>query len=278
MLTEKQIENRKKGIGASEAAIVLGLNPNVSPYQLWLVKTGRAEPEDLSQLPQVYWGSILEEPIAQEYAKRNDCKVRRVTNTLFHKEHSFMLCHLDRKVEGLPELLECKFAMFARDDWGPAGSDIVPLPYIVQVQYQLAITGYEKGTLAVNIGGCDYREYYFTPDKELITKIIEEVTEFWKCVETDTPPPLRDSKDAALAYPLNQGNLVPAEKEIIKAVDEYNQVKVMESEIKEKKEALKDKLTLFIKDADGIRTDSSVLATWKVDKRGVRTLRVMEPK
>ena len=278
MLTEQNIANRKKGIGASEAGIVLGLNEHVSPYQLWLVKTGRAEPTDLSEVPIVYWGSVHEEPIAQHYAKVTGCKVRRVTNTLFHKEHPFMLCHLDRKIEGQSKVLECKFAMFARDDWGQSGSDVVPLPYIVQVQHQLAVTGYEEADLAVLIGGYDFRVYHFKRDEELIAKIIEDVTEFWNCVQNDTPPPLRDSRDAKLAYPFNQGNLIPAEKEIIDAVEQYNATLTQEGMIKEKKEQLKDKLTLFIKDADGIRTDTQVLATWKARKDGVRVLKVMEPR
>ncbi len=278
MLNEKNIENRKKGIGASEAAIVMGLNANVSPYQLWRIKTGKAEPEDLSDVPIVYWGSMHEEPIAQHYAKTMGVKVRRVTNTLFHKEHPFMLCHLDRKIENQSKVLECKFAMFARDDWGPSGSDIVPMPYIVQVQHQLAVTGYEDADLAVLIGGYDFRVYHFKRDEELIARIIADVSEFWKCVETDTPPPLRDMVDAKLAYPFNQGNMIPAEKDIIEAVVKYNEVLAQKSVLDDKQSELKDKLTLFIKTADGIRTDTQVLATWKANKNGVRTLKVMEPK
>jgi putative phage-type endonuclease len=276
MLNEKQIANRKKGIGASEAGIVMGLNANVSPYQLWLIKTGRAEPDDLSEIPQVYWGSVHEAEIANHYAKIMNCKVRRVTNTLFHKEHSFMLCHLDRKIENMSKVLECKFAMFARDDWGLSGTDIVPLPYIVQVQYQLAVTGYAEADLAVLIGGYDFRVYHFKRDEELIAKIIEEVSAFWKCVETDTPPELRDRTDAALAYPFNNTNLKEAEPEVVKVVEEFREVRAKAKELEEKRDKLSDMLTLFIQDAEGIRTDKEVLATWKLTARGSRTLKVME--
>lgn len=277
MLTEKNKENRKKGIGASEAAIVMGLNPNISPYQLWLEKTGRAEHPDLSDVPQVYWGNILEDIIAQEYEKRNNCKVRRVTNTLFHKEFPFMLCHLDRKIEGLSKALECKFAMaWSQSEWGKSGTDEVPLPYIVQVQYQMAVTDYQEGDLAVNIGGCDYRQYSFKRDEELIKKIMADVSEFWECVIKDSPPPLRDWNDAVLAYPFSNGNLIEAEDEIVKTVDDYRnintQIKLLDSE----KQKMKTKLTLFMKDAEGIRSRNEVLATWKTDTRGVRTLRIKE--
>lgn len=276
MLTEKNLENRKKGIGASEAGIVLGLNPHISPFQLWQVKTGRAKPEDLTDVPQVYWGTVHEEAIAQHYAKITNCKVRRVTNTLFHKEHKFMLCHLDRKIEGMSKVLECKFAMFARDDWGQSGSDIVPLHYIVQVQYQLAVTGYQEADLAVLIGGWDFRVYHFKRDEQLIAKIIEEVSAFWKCVESDTPPALRDRVDAELAYPFTNGKLKEAEPEVVQVVEEFRKVRAEVKELTKKRETLEDKLTLFMQEAEGIRTQTEVLATWKPTARGTRTLKVTE--
>jgi putative phage-type endonuclease len=276
MLTDKQKAARKKGIGASESAIVMGLNPNISPYQLWRIKTGRDEAQDLSNVPQVYWGSMHEENIANHYAKIMECEVKEVPETLYHKEHPFILCHLDREVIGQSKILECKFAMFARDDWGQSGSDIVPLTYIIQVQHQLAVTGYEKGDLAVLIGGYDYRIYNFERDEQLIKKIIEEITEFWKCVENDTPPPLRDRIDAALQYSNPNGNLIDAAPEIIDVVDKFIEVRSKTKELEEEKEKLSNILTLFIKDADGIKTENGVLATWKKTVKGNRVLKVME--
>jgi len=278
MLTEKQLENRKKGIGASEAGIVMGLNKFISPYQLWMIKTGKMQQEDISDLPQVYWGSIHEEPIAQHYAKIMNCKVHRVNDTLFHKEYPFILCHLDRKISNVSKILECKFAMFARDDWGQSGSDIVPLTYIVQVQHQLAVTGYEEADLAVLIGGWDFRVYHFKRDEQLINKIIEELSAFWKCVETDTPPPMRDRTDVELAYPFTNGNLVEAEPNVIYTVEQIRELKTKEKELADQKEKLNNVLTLFMKDAEGIRTDKEVLATWKPNAKGSRVLRIMEPR
>ena len=38
---EQWLENRKGGIGSSEVATIVGLNPYETPYQLWLRKTGQ---------------------------------------------------------------------------------------------------------------------------------------------------------------------------------------------------------------------------------------------
>lgn len=276
MLTEKNIQNRKKGIGASEAGIVMGLNQHISPYHLWLIKTGQKEPDDISELPQVYWGNLHEEAIANEYEKIMNCKVRRVTNTLYHKKYPFMLCHLDRKIEGAPKVLECKFAMFARDEWGPAGSDIVPMPYIVQVQYQLAVTGYEEADLAVLIGGCDFRVYHFRREEKLIEKITEKVSEFWKCVETKTPPPLRDRYDVELAYPFSINEVKEAAPDVLSVVDKFCEIRAKTKELEKEKEKLTDALTLFMKDSEGLSAGGKIIATWKANSKGTRVLRVLE--
>ena len=43
---DKWLEMRNKGIGGSEAAVIVGMNRWKSPFQLWLEKTGEVEPED----------------------------------------------------------------------------------------------------------------------------------------------------------------------------------------------------------------------------------------
>jgi len=152
----------------------------------------------------------------------------------------------------------------------------VPLSYIVQVQYQLAITGYQEATLAVNIGGCDYREYYFKRDEQIINKIIQEVSAFWKCVETDTPPELRDRTDAELAYPFTNGNLKEADSDTLKVHEQFCEKRAAIKKLEEEKEQLADVLALTIKEAEGLRTDTEVLVSYKPNAKGTRVLRVME--
>lgn len=66
LLTVAEMQNkqnwlniRKIGIGGSEAAAALGLNPWKSQFQLWLEKTGVVEAEDLTNNEFVYWGRCL---------------------------------------------------------------------------------------------------------------------------------------------------------------------------------------------------------------------------
>ncbi len=67
--------DRLTGIGGSDLAAILGLSKWRSPYQVWLEKTGRSQP-DLSTLP-MRWGTYAEEFVAREYAERTGRGVQR---------------------------------------------------------------------------------------------------------------------------------------------------------------------------------------------------------
>lgn len=46
MSHQEWLEDRRKGIGGSDVATILGLNQYKSAYQLWLEKTGQVELKD----------------------------------------------------------------------------------------------------------------------------------------------------------------------------------------------------------------------------------------
>ena len=79
---------RKGGIGSSDAAAAVGLNPYKSQLELWLEKTGRdgslpkLDPHD-EESP-AYWGNILEPIVAAHYTKRSGYRVRRINAVLQH--------------------------------------------------------------------------------------------------------------------------------------------------------------------------------------------------
>ncbi len=71
------LETRNSGIGGSDAGAIMGMNPWKSKYQLWLEKTGQAEPEDLSGKESVYWGTVLETAVADRFSELTGKKLRR---------------------------------------------------------------------------------------------------------------------------------------------------------------------------------------------------------
>ncbi|MBK1653058.1 YqaJ viral recombinase family protein, partial [Halorhodospira halochloris] len=146
---------RRGGIGASEAAAVIGMHPYSSPLEVWLDKSGRQVEQSAESVdPQnpAWWGQLLEPTVADAYAQVTGRKVRRVNAILQHPEHPWMLCNLDREVVGDPDIqiLEIKTTgvMEARR-WRNG----VPQHVQLQVQHQLAVTGQRAADVAVLIGG-----------------------------------------------------------------------------------------------------------------------------
>ena len=107
MLTEQQLENRRRGIGGSDAPVIVGVTNWKQPLQLYYEKRGEAEFEGPSG-EHIDFGNLLEETIANEAARRLGVKVRRANKTRYHRERPWMLCHLDRDIVGQPWIMECK--------------------------------------------------------------------------------------------------------------------------------------------------------------------------
>jgi putative phage-type endonuclease len=212
---------RKQGIGSSDAAAAVGLNPYQSMLELWMVKTGRdssmPKPERDDESSPMYWGKILEPIVAQHYSKHTGHKVRRINAVLQHPDpdKAWMLANLDYAVvahldDGKSvQILECKTA-------GEHGVKLwkhgVPEYIQCQVQHQLAVTGKQAADVCVLVCGQEIRIYRIERDDELIDKLIQLEHKFWHYVETDTAPPADGSESAAQAlqylYPRDTGETI----------------------------------------------------------------------
>ena len=193
---ERWLAVRSKGIGGSDAAVILGLNDYKSPYELWLEKTGQAEPEDLSGNQRVYWGTKNEANIAEWFTETTGKKVRRL-GTLQRKEHPFMLANVDRMVIGEDAGLEIKTAGVSQArKWK---DDEVPDAYYCQCLHYMAVTGAPYWYIAVLIGGNEASYKRIERNEGDIKTLIDAEKEFWNLVETNTPPPVDGSPSCSHA-------------------------------------------------------------------------------
>src|SRR5450830_664823 len=182
---------RKGGIGSSDAAAAVGLNPYKSQLELWMEKTGRdanlpkIDPQDQSS--PMYWGSLLESIVAAHYTMRSGHKVRRINAVLQHPTEPWMLANLDREVIGTSEvqILECKTAGINGARLWKEG---VPEYIQLQVMHQLAVTGKQTADVAVLICGQDLQIHRIERDEGMIVRLIALERQFWRFVETDTAP------------------------------------------------------------------------------------------
>lgn len=205
---EEWLQIRSTGIGSSDAAAAIGLSSYKCSLSLWLEKTGRQSPEDLSEKEAVVWGTVMEPVLAKMYAERTGRKVRRVNAVLQHPEHPFMLANLDREVitESGTGILEIKTAGFySAQQW----EDGVPVAYQCQVLHQLAVTGHVWADVAVLIAGQEFRIYRIERDDDKIADLIQREAQFWSWVANDQQPDPDGSYDAQQAllslFPTDNG-------------------------------------------------------------------------
>ncbi|MGU5582551.1 YqaJ viral recombinase family nuclease [Aeromonas hydrophila] len=268
---EQWLDIRQLGIGSSDAAVAVGLSPYKCPLSLWLEKTARKAPEDISQKEAVLWGVELEPVLAQVYTKRTGYKVRRVNAVLQHPEHTFMLANLDREVVGHPDgpgILEIKTASYHS---APQWEEGVPVAYQCQVLHQLAVTGHAWAEVAVLIGGQDFRIYRIERDEEKIGDLIRREAHFWQQVRQDWQPEPDGSSDAAAAlgwlFPRDDGQTVD-----LSDSPEFNQLFGQLLQLREQKEAveqqeslIKQRLQATLGEATaGLFADGKI--TWKRSK------------
>lgn len=205
---------RRTGIGGSDAAAAVGLNPYMSALELWLDKTGRGEgmprpsPDDTTS--PTFFGTLLEPIVAAVYTRKTGNRVRKVNAVLRHPTIPFMLANVDREVVGCRDvqLLECKTAgEFGARLWRAGVPEYVEL----QVQHQLAVTGKRAAHVAVLLCGQALEVYRIERDDALIGRLVELEARFWRHVESDTPPPADGSESADRAlrhlYPGNGGTV-----------------------------------------------------------------------
>jgi putative phage-type endonuclease len=196
---------RRTGIGGSDAAAAVGLNPYMSPLELWLDKTGRdaglAKPDPHDTAEPIYWGTLLEPIVAAAYTQQTGNRVRKVNAVLQHPTIPFMLANIDREIVGVPgvHILECKTAgEFGARLW----RDGVPEYVQLQVQHQLAVTGKRAADVAVLLCGQQLAVHRIERDDELIARLIPLEAQFWQYVTSGTPPPAdgSESSDRALRH------------------------------------------------------------------------------
>lgn len=186
MTHQEWLEDRRKGIGGSDVATILGLNKYKSVYQLWLEKTDQIEVTS-AQSEAAYWGNTLEEVVAEEFSKRTGKKVRRRNRVFEHSKYPFLRANIDRDIVGENAVLECKTAnQYLANEWD---EDEIPIQYICQVQHYMNVLNLDYVYFAVLIGGQKFVWKKMERDQELIDMITEKLVEFWtENVEKEIEP------------------------------------------------------------------------------------------
>ncbi len=181
-------EERRRGLGGSDAAAAAGLSRWKSRYVLFMDK--RAEIPVVEETRLMTLGKLFEDPIAKAYAMDHEANVVRVPALLQHPEIPWMLANVDRFVldpetKQIGGALECKMTDERMARFWDDGE--APIEHQCQCIHYLAVTGLPWVDLTALIGR-KTTTLRIERDEDSIANLIDIEDAFWKLVEANTPP------------------------------------------------------------------------------------------
>ena len=223
------LEGRRTGIGGSDVAAVLGLNPWKTPLDVWNDKLGLSEDKEMSE--PAYWGTVLEDTVAKEFHLRTGKRVQKVSHQFADPETPWAIANIDRaiinreiakkirpllnveeieryaNITGVERPINTDVAFeaktahaFTADLWGPSQEleikqnnikteHVIPLYYETQIQWYCGILKLKGMYLAVLIGGSDFRMYWVDARPDVFQVIKEKCAAFWNNNVLTRTPP-----------------------------------------------------------------------------------------
>jgi putative phage-type endonuclease len=174
-------EHRAKYRNASETAAVMGLSPWTTPYELWLIKTGRKVVEETAPMRH---GTQME-PAAR-------AAFEEVTGLIMQPQvvvdgnYSASLDGITLSGETLVEI-KCPFKGQVSELWQTVKAGTVPEHYRLQVQHQLMVSGATRAHLWVFDGNIGI-DTLIDSDQSTFEAIRLAWEAFQPYLDNDTPP------------------------------------------------------------------------------------------
>lgn len=251
--SEEWLAWRSGGIGSSDAAVIMGLSPYKTPYQLWEERTGRAQEEDIG-----FAGFIghRAEPYIRRLIEQGTGQIFEPV-TIVSKDFPFMLASLDGSTLTMDLILECKLNAADRHDLVRNGE--IPEDHLAQVQHQLLVTG-ARQCIYVSAPYTDHPDkltqsdlivLHIKPEPGIFGQLISKEGEFVEFIATDTPPPTEDQPEEVRS------------KKWTRAVARWKRAKRQSDEASEALSRAKDELIAIAGDRSVYGAGVRLTRSWK---------------
>ena len=206
MLTREQwLASRNTFIGGSDASAILGRNPYKTNVDVWLEKTGKVVPKDISNKPYVKYGIEAEKYLTALFAldhPQYQVAVNENYTVHRHPDYKFIGGTLDGELteteterKGILEIKTTEILnSMHREKW----NDKIPDNYFCQICHYFLATGWDFAFLKAQLKtvyGDDVRlntRHYHIERAEVqesLDYLLEEELKFWRYVETVRRPP-----------------------------------------------------------------------------------------
>ncbi len=245
MNREQFLLDRKKGIGGSDVASILGVSPFRTALEVYHDKTSPElaldEPtEDMQR------GVRVEKYILQEYAERSEVELNTNIPTIVDQEYQFMRANIDAKVIGQNVIVEAKSTKAPISSWEKG----IPEYYKAQVAYYAMLTNADYVEVPVLFSGWKYACFTYWRDAEYEANIKEAVINFWNNhIVKNIPPKPTTTEELMIAYPKLEQKTIEADDDIREKVYLLQEAQEQRKELEKKEKELKNQIQGYMGDA-----------------------------
>lgn len=197
------LKNRSR-IGGSDASAIVGMNPYMTNTDLFMIKTGQKQQEDISEKPYVKYGTEAEQHLRLLFALDfPQYQVDYVENNMFfNSKYPFAHASLDGWLtdqDGRKGILEIKTTEILQSMQREKWKNQIPDNYYIQVLHYLMVTEFEfvvlKAQLKSVFNGIPYLQtrHYHIERSEVeddINFLINEERKFWTNIQNGEKPNL----------------------------------------------------------------------------------------
>ena len=275
-------------VSATMAPIVALASPWESPYTLYQRIVGEAPPRE-ETFP-MWLGTQMEGIVIRAFTKETGLKCRRPHRAVdpdfwfVNEEYGFpMGCLLDAwTLDPDKTGVEAKTASaFMSAEW----EEDVPVHYLLQIQHQLAVTGWDHFYAAAIVGN-KFALHRVQRDEELITLLTDRERDFyWNHLVAGVPPAVDGHKATSEAitrrYPRSTPEYTETTKdpEVERLAATYETTGEIIDKMKQERDEIANRLKVLVEDREALVAGEYKI-NWKtqVAKRvDVKALKVSEP-
>ena len=253
-ITPKQREARRKHVGASDTAAIMGLSPWKTSWDIWAEKTGKLDEEDHLTSEAADLGNLLEPALINWAEDHLGAKIWR-NQLRVHKGGILSASH-DGLIIAASHGVEVKTTGLVganTSGWGEEDTDEVPDAVLIQCQHQMIVSDLEMVWVPALIGGRGRVMFRTYRNAELSDRILNTVSEFWENhVVCDVPPADSEpSIETLKQYRRRPGLIVVINPDVL---FEYEAAKEAVKEAEGEKEKAKKAIIEALGDAEGANT------------------------
>lgn len=278
------LAERRTGIGGSDAVVVLGLSPYLTPFQLWSQKLGLTSDVAEDEAEWLWWGRKIE-PLLMERWQLDTNRIVVPHHNAIHLRHpdaDWMTCHLDGEEldqAGLRKsIVECKnVVVFRASKW----VDQPPIEVQVQCQHNMAVAGTDSGVAIALLGGNQMAWCELPRNQRFIDGLMEKEFKFWQRVQQDDPPMVvaRDSKFLNTLWTPVAGKVVQLDRNMLQLHRDREAVlakltiaKARIKKLEEQRDGVEAQLKLAMGDSELAELPDGVTYSYKEQTRKAYTV------